>query len=61
MGVDDNIKMRNQMFEISCADENTIFVLTHLSHNGKLTHDQLEKVAADKGFLAAYDGIEVEF
>lgn len=61
MGVEDNVKLRKEMLEAGCADEKTIFVFTHLSHNGKLTHEGLEKAAAENGFLAAYDGLEVEF
>jgi len=61
MGVEDNIKLKQLFKDEGCADENTIFVLTHLSHNGKLTHEKLEEVAAENGFLAAYDGFELEF
>ncbi|HHY83414.1 MAG TPA: hypothetical protein GX505_12180 [Clostridiales bacterium] len=61
MGVEDNIQLKKMMLESGCADKNTKFVLTHLSHNGRLTHEQLEKAAFENGFLAAYDGFELEF
>ena len=51
MGVEDNIKLRNDMIKAGCADENTIFVMNHLSHNGRLTHEQLEEMASENGFL----------
>ena len=58
MGVSDIIQLRKIMLEVGCADESTRFILTHLSHNGGLTHEQLEQVAVENGFLAAYDGFE---
>lgn len=61
MGVRDNVKLRSILTESGCADQNTKFILTHLSHNGRLTHEQLEQTAAENGFLAAYDGFELEF
>jgi phosphoribosyl 1,2-cyclic phosphate phosphodiesterase len=61
MGVEEDKKLRQDMLEAGCADENTKFVMTHLSHNGRLTYEGLEKFAAENGFLAAYDGFEVEF
>jgi phosphoribosyl 1,2-cyclic phosphate phosphodiesterase len=61
MGVEDNIQLRKIMVEQGSADENTKFILTHLSHNGGLTHEQLEQTAENNGFLAAYDGFELEF
>ena len=61
MGLEDDIVMRDDMRAAGCVDENTVFVLNHLSHNGRLTHEQLEKAASENGFLAAYDGFTVEF
>lgn len=61
MGIRDVIQQREIMIEAGCADERTRFVLTHLSHNGGLTHAQLEQAAVEDGFLAAYDGFELEF
>ncbi|NLC43520.1 MAG: hypothetical protein GX783_04485 [Clostridiales bacterium] len=60
MGVLDNFQLRNLLVEQNSADEDTKFILTHLSHNGELTHKQLERMARDNGFIAAYDGYEHE-
>lgn len=61
MGVNDNIKLYNNMMQSGCVDKNTIFVMSHFSHNGELTHKHLEEIAKQNGFIAAYDGIELEF
>jgi phosphoribosyl 1,2-cyclic phosphate phosphodiesterase len=61
MGVEDNITLKAMMQESGCADEKTIFVMSHFSHNGKLTHEQLEEIGARHGFRIAFDGFETEF
>ena len=43
------------------ADENTIFVLNHFSHNAKnVVYDDFSKLAEEYGFLTSYDGMEIE-
>lgn len=42
------------------ADENTVFILNHFSHNGGYIYDDLVTVAKEKGFLVAFDGAEYE-
>ena len=39
---------------------NTRFVLTHFCHNGKLLHDEYEKICKPYGVEIAYDGMEME-
>lgn len=52
--------MRDRLLEIGVANEKTIFCCNHFSHNGHCTHDEFVPLAAEKGFLVAYDGMEVE-
>lgn len=61
MNVDNCVDTKKKMIDIGCADENTIFVLHHFSHNGNLTYDELIPVAEKEGFLVSYDGMEIEF
>ena len=61
MGLKGNEEVKERLIKIGCADENTIFVINHFSHNGKLIHDELVPVAQEKGFIVAYDGLEIEF
>ena len=41
--------------------ESTVKVVSHFSHNGEMTHAQLEEFAGEHGMIAAYDGMRVEF
>ena len=61
MNVDDCINVKNKMLSIGVADENTIFILHHFSHNGKVSYDQLVPIAKESGFLVSYDTMEIEF
>lgn len=57
-----NIECRDRMIKEGIATENTKFVLNHYSHNGKDTVYEDFKIIAEKhGFIASYDGMEIEF
>lgn len=58
MGIKDNILMREKLFAIGAADENTVFIANHFSHNGLVPHEEMEKRLP--GFLVSYDGMIVE-
>ncbi len=52
---------RQMLLDIGAADENTVFVLNHFSHNGKdVGYDEFAEIGARDGFLVTYDGMEVE-
>ncbi len=62
MSVNDNMKLREKFIEIGIADENTIWVLNHFSHNGiGVLYEDMNKMVSSKGWLVSYDGMEVEF
>lgn len=61
MNVNNCIEIKNRLLELGCADKNTIFVLNHFSHNGKVSYDSLLPIAEKEGFLVSYDGMEIEF
>ena len=42
------------------ADDQTIFILNHFSHNGGYVYDDLVPVAEKLGFKVSYDGIKFE-
>ena len=53
--------MRDKLIASGLADEKTIFVLNHFSHNGKDSlYDDFKEIAAKEGFLTSYDGMEIE-
>lgn len=60
MGIAENIKLRSYLKKIGCANENTKYYLTHLSHMGGLTHDEFQKNVLEYGFKVAYDGLCIE-
>ena len=61
MGIPDCLDLRQRLMETGAADSKTIFILNHFSHNGGLNHDDLCIAAEKEGFIAAYDGMEIEF
>ena len=55
-------KIKELLVSIGAADENTLFVLTHFSHNGdNVDYDEFKMLASDLGFITAYDGMVIEF
>ena len=54
--------VREEFKKDGIADEKTLFVLNHFSHNGKdVVYDDFVKIAAGKGFITSYDGMTLEF
>ena len=56
-----NAEVVDRLREMGLCDENTVVFVTHFSHNGKATHEELVKEAAKYGFGVTFDGCEVEF
>lgn len=62
MNLKDNVMVRNRMIEIGAADENTVFVSNHFSHNGiGVLYEEFSNEAEKEDFLTSYDGMEIEF
>lgn len=61
MGLDSCPAVRKRLEEIGVSDENTVSVVNHFSHNGKLIHDELVPVAKKAGFLTSFDGMTIDF
>lgn len=62
MGLSRCAGFRDTLKAEGVADEHTIFILNHFSHNGKnVVYDDLVKIAAENDFLVSYDGMEIEF
>ena len=61
MNFEDNLRVRDAMVRIGVADDRTIFVANHFSHNGRTTNEEMDEAARREGFLCAYDGMTVEF
>lgn len=61
MGLPDNIVIRSRMLQEGMASEKTKFIATHFVHSQNPVHERITPIFAEHGFLAAYDGMEVEF
>jgi len=58
MGIRENLRMKEKLLVNGAADEHTIFVAHHFSHNGLLPYEEMEKRLP--GFLVSYDSMVVE-
>lgn len=67
MGFPANVKLKKLLTESKTADENTVFVSNHFSHNGlraddcDLTYDNFMKMCQKEGFIMSYDSMSIEF
>lgn len=60
MGMTGCADVKARMLRMGLADEKTVFVVNHFSHNCRyLCHEEIEEAAAQHGMLAAYDGMAV--
>lgn len=61
MNLERCIVIREKLKSVGVANENTIFVLHHFSHNCvDAVYDDFVKIAAEHNFLVSYDGMEIE-
>ena len=58
MGAEDNLRVREELIRLGSADEETVFVANHFSHNGLAPYDEMQKRLP--GFIVSYDGLTVE-
>ena len=62
MSLKTNLEVIGRLKKEGIADEKTIFVSNHFSHNGKdVLYDDFSKIAEKENFLTSYDGMEFEF
>ena len=62
MSLERNIAIREKLYDAGVADDHTVFVLNHFSHNGDgVVYDDFVKFAEKEGFKVAYDGMIIEF
>jgi len=60
MNLERDFIVRDRMVELGLADENTVFIANHFSHNGLLSYTEALKPDVNKGFIITYDGMEIE-
>ncbi len=59
MGLPDGIAFITRLEERECIQPDTVKVINHFSHNGGMTHGELEAFAQEHGLIAAYDGMKI--
>ena len=58
MGLEENKKVKERMLEAGYADDHTVFICNHFSHNGiHAVYDDFVPIAGKEGFLVSYDGM----
>lgn len=61
MGLPENSSIRERMLMVGMATAETKFVSTHFVHTFNPVHERISPIFAEKGFIASYDGMELEF
>ncbi|MCR5585311.1 MAG: hypothetical protein K6F63_07775 [Lachnospiraceae bacterium] len=61
MGFVDACAEKERLCQAGICTADTLFVLNHFSHNGRILHDRLVEMAKEKGMLVSYDGLAIEF
>jgi phosphoribosyl 1,2-cyclic phosphate phosphodiesterase len=59
MGISTNVRVKERLIKQGSADNKTVFIITHYSHNCNPLYDEMVKLANDNGFIATYDGMEI--
>lgn len=59
MGITENLLVIEKLRFLKQIDENTVFVLNHISHKVELIHDEIQKLVDKYELTVAYDGLEV--
>ena len=52
---------KQRLEEMGCVDKNTQYFINHFSHNGRLTHAELEAHYNPYGIQVGFDGLEIEY
>ena len=61
MTLGQNIALKNRLKILDLIHKETILIASHFSHNGGLTHAQMEDLARPHGIITSFDGMMIEF
>ena len=59
MTIEDNVTVRRRLFQQKSSGNRTRYVATHFSHNGGLSHAQIDAKMRIHGITVSYDGMEL--
>ncbi|MDF7638317.1 hypothetical protein PT285_02565 [Lactobacillus sp. ESL0791] len=57
----EDLKFKSELIENKLADEKTIFVANHFSHNGGKTYQEMSELSSRYQIVTSYDGLELNF
>ncbi len=57
MGFEDAAEQKDILLQRGLADDKTVFVLNHFSHNGGWLHEEIAQKSASRGMIVSYDGM----
>jgi len=60
MGLPDDVEVLQKLMANQNITDKTKCIVNHFSHNGLLTHAQLEEKAKEHGLTVAYDGMTID-
>ncbi len=60
MSFEQDKRLANALKKLGIADENTVFVANHITHNQAETHDKIEEIFKGSGIIVSFDGLELE-
>lgn len=61
LSLDRAVSLRDILVKEGIADNNTVFILNHFSHNGKnVVYNEFVPIAKKHGFMVSFDGMEIE-
>lgn len=60
MNLRDVLRLRARLRRMGAVTDKTRWILTHVSHNTGLLHDEFSAIAAKRGLEVAYDGMLIE-
>ncbi|NLM61435.1 MAG: hypothetical protein GX193_05095 [Clostridiales bacterium] len=59
MCIEDDITTIRRLFQLGNVTNRTVFAATHFSHNGNLTHSEIDERLRLHGIITSYDGLEI--
>ena len=60
MNFEQDIKLKQELLNRGAADNNTQFIVAHITHNHAGLHEEIVEYFKNSGITVAYDGITVE-
>ena len=60
MAFEQDKRLAVSLKKLGIADENTVFIANHITHNHAETHEKVEEIFKGTGIVVSFDGLELE-